>query len=237
MKILLVVEKPSVKRVIKDILDNHKDEFKDEYYFDCINPIFHLNDRFLLFRKYDNEIYSRGEKYDFKPLTLNHLEIPNDTFIEANQIKYSHIYKKEEMKNFDKIISICDPDDYGTLEFAKYLEVNNLDFNKVASFYLKDFTETSILKTLKSKPLGFDNVFQELCNKLKQNNFQCQYPRTKNILQLRMESGMNRKEFSNYFNIPYRTIENWEHNKAKCPEYLYDLIEYKLDKDGIFKGN
>lgn len=45
-------------------------------------------------------------------------------------------------------------------------------------------------------------------------------------------SGMTQQEFANYFEIPKRTIENWEGGQRKCPEYLEKLIEYKLIKEG-----
>ena len=237
MKILFVLEKPSVKRRIKEVLEKYNNEFKDEYFFDYINPVFHMNDKVLLFRKYNDKIYQMGKKSDFIPLNLTHLEIPNNTFIELKNIDFSYSYKKDDFIHFDKILSICDPDDYGILEFAKYLEVNNIPYENAKCFYLNDFDDETIANTLKSSPMEFNDIFKSLCEKLKKTNFACQYPKQKYPLNLRMESGLNRKEFSNYLNIPYRTIENWEKNKAKCPEYLYDLIEYKLEKEGMFRHN
>ena len=49
--------------------------------------------------------------------------------------------------------------------------------------------------------------------------------------ELRQSSGMNLKEFSEYFEIPYRTIQNWEGGQRTCPEYLLKLMRYKLDKE------
>ena len=49
--------------------------------------------------------------------------------------------------------------------------------------------------------------------------------------ELRQQSGMNMKQFSNYFEIPYRTIQDWEYSKRKCPEYLLKLMEYKLTNE------
>ena len=55
--------------------------------------------------------------------------------------------------------------------------------------------------------------------------------------ELRERSGMTRPEFAQYFNIPYRTIQNWEIDnkteKRKCPEYLLDLMEYKLKNENL----
>ena len=53
--------------------------------------------------------------------------------------------------------------------------------------------------------------------------------------ELRERSGMNKTEFSKFFNIPYRTIQGWEYGQRECPEYVIELIEYKLKKEGIPK--
>ena len=57
----------------------------------------------------------------------------------------------------------------------------------------------------------------------------------KNIKQLREMSGMNRKDFSEYFDISQRTLENWENERNTPPDYLVSLIEYKLKKEGLIK--
>jgi DNA-binding transcriptional regulator YiaG len=49
--------------------------------------------------------------------------------------------------------------------------------------------------------------------------------------ELRAKSGMTQKQFSEYFGIPRRTIENWESGVNKCPQYLLNLMEYKLDNE------
>lgn len=51
--------------------------------------------------------------------------------------------------------------------------------------------------------------------------------------ELRKASGMTQKAFSDYFNIPKRTIENWEQGVNEVPKYLIELIEYKLIKENI----
>ena len=56
------------------------------------------------------------------------------------------------------------------------------------------------------------------------------------IKEIRLSTGMNRKEFAEYFGIPYRTVEDWEAGKAKCAPYLLALIVYKLEKEGLFGG-
>ena len=50
---------------------------------------------------------------------------------------------------------------------------------------------------------------------------------------LRLASGMNRREYAEYFEIPYRTIQSWELGDRECPEYLLKLMYYKLQKEGF----
>lgn len=53
------------------------------------------------------------------------------------------------------------------------------------------------------------------------------------IKELRTKSGMTQKAFAEYFGIPKRTLEDWEGGKSKCADYLLNLIQYKLEKEGI----
>lgn len=55
------------------------------------------------------------------------------------------------------------------------------------------------------------------------------------IKDLRAASGMTQKEFSEYFRIPKRTVEDWERGHAKCADYLLNLIQYKLEKENLIK--
>ena len=48
---------------------------------------------------------------------------------------------------------------------------------------------------------------------------------------LRERSGMSMKQFSEYFEIPYRTVQNWDAGINKCPDYLLKLMEYKLNHE------
>lgn len=48
------------------------------------------------------------------------------------------------------------------------------------------------------------------------------------IKELRTYANMTQREFGEYFDIPYRTIQNWENGVNKCPVYLAKLLEYRL---------
>lgn len=56
------------------------------------------------------------------------------------------------------------------------------------------------------------------------------------VKSMRTISGMNKMKFAEYFGIPYRTVQDWEAEKRKCPEYLLDLMVYKLKNEGIIKA-
>ena len=41
----------------------------------------------------------------------------------------------------------------------------------------------------------------------------------------------SRAEFSRQYNIPVRTLENWESGKSSCPEYVRQLLEKAVRED------
>ena len=53
------------------------------------------------------------------------------------------------------------------------------------------------------------------------------------IKEMRALTGMSQAKFGEYFGIPMRTIQNWENDVSKCPQYVVDLIEYKLIKEQL----
>lgn len=53
------------------------------------------------------------------------------------------------------------------------------------------------------------------------------------IRELRDLSGMTQHEFADYLEIPFRSIQNWEGGQRNAPEYVVELIEYKLIKEGL----
>lgn len=62
--------------------------------------------------------------------------------------------------------------------------------------------------------------------------------KTLSIKELRSLANMTQVQFSNYFNIPLTTVQNWEAencNKRECKPYIINLIKEKLINDGIIK--
>ncbi len=44
---------------------------------------------------------------------------------------------------------------------------------------------------------------------------------------------MKGKGFYDYYNIPYRTVTDWEAGKRKMPEYVLELMEFKADVEQL----
>ena len=59
---------------------------------------------------------------------------------------------------------------------------------------------------------------------------------TANIIkELRQQTEMNRREFSQYTKIPVRTLEDWEAGKRTPPEYVPRLLSYQLKYDALVR--
>ena len=47
---------------------------------------------------------------------------------------------------------------------------------------------------------------------------------------------MSRKEFCEYFSIPYRTMTDWERDQRHAPDYVVRLLEYQIRMEGLRRG-
>lgn len=45
------------------------------------------------------------------------------------------------------------------------------------------------------------------------------------ITEIRAISGLNKTKFAEKYNIPYRTLQDWEAGKSKPPVYVLPLLE------------
>lgn len=48
------------------------------------------------------------------------------------------------------------------------------------------------------------------------------------IIELRTETGLNRRAFCEKFEIPYRTVTEWERGTRSAPDYVLRLLEYYI---------
>ena len=45
---------------------------------------------------------------------------------------------------------------------------------------------------------------------------------------IREQSGMSRKDFTDWLGVPYRTMQEWELGRRAMPDYVLRLIAYKV---------
>lgn len=55
------------------------------------------------------------------------------------------------------------------------------------------------------------------------------------IKELREQTGLNRKAFSEWTGIPVRTLEDWEAGRRTPPEYIPRLISYQLKYEKLIQ--
>ena len=60
--------------------------------------------------------------------------------------------------------------------------------------------------------------------------------KAKKIKELRESTGMNRKEFCEYFQIQYRTVSEWERDGRHAPDYVIRLLEYYIRMEKLMKS-
>ena len=48
--------------------------------------------------------------------------------------------------------------------------------------------------------------------------------------------GINMREFSDYYGIPYGTVQDWEAEKRELPEYLLRLMKYRAEVEYMMKN-
>ena len=55
------------------------------------------------------------------------------------------------------------------------------------------------------------------------------------LIKIRKRTGMNRREFAEYFDIPYRTVTEWERDNRHAPVYVLRLLEYYIRMEKLMK--
>ena len=49
-------------------------------------------------------------------------------------------------------------------------------------------------------------------------------------------TGMNRRQFCEHFQIPYRTVTEWENGGRHAPDYVIRLLEYRIRMEFVQKN-
>ena len=51
------------------------------------------------------------------------------------------------------------------------------------------------------------------------------------IKEIRLSTGLSQSKFCEALGIPIRTVQDWEQGKRQCPEYVAELIAYRVAND------
>ena len=51
------------------------------------------------------------------------------------------------------------------------------------------------------------------------------------VKKIRAKTGLSQVKFSETYGIPRRTLEDWERGISIPPEYVLDLLEFKISED------
>ena len=152
---------------------------------------------------------------------------------------------------FADICNIVDSDDnlfednlktiLSNLQNQQNIQLKN---NRLLLDFIKPIKDVKILKELKKYECHFSDfqkkILQDridICsgNQEKINEEFASFITSMDcdVKKLREKTKMNRKEFCKYFNIPYRTVEDWENKKSTCAIYLFNLMEKDLKNNGL----
>lgn len=231
MKTYHVTEKLSVhNELLKKGLIRETDNI------DFMGPVFDTETESLfLFKHPDGKWYNRGRETEFKE--LDEPEIPNNRFLGVNydlNMAFAQSRPLDGKENDAKYIYFVLADKYGnaypldlaaTLHHARYVGakmencwIQRYDINyKAVSRY-----NSSVAGPLSSLMDAWKDTADYMWEKEPVNPFR----------RLLNQAGMTLKEFSDYFGIKYRTVQNWAGNVNSMPEWAQPLFELKLMTDG-----
>ena len=51
------------------------------------------------------------------------------------------------------------------------------------------------------------------------------------IKEIRQTTGLSQAKFCDILHIPKRTLQDWEQGLRQCPQYVADLIAYRVAND------
>lgn len=103
--------------------------------------------------------------------------------------------------------------------------------------YKKSENQAVITKEYTQWKYVVDHVRLKLYNIFMQCIKRWNMEASEELRKLRESTGMNRKEFCEYFEIPYMTETDWELGNRRVPKYLLRLMEYKVRIEQLAEKN
>ena len=202
--------------------------------------LWHVEEYALEYCKCDEE----GEFIEGSDYNLAKEEILSD-FYESDKKELVNLFKKGfiETKEDAKLFWSCHNDGWDqdvTIRLCYYenkdytlprVEVYVYDEDQIDDEERKNFIQVSdedfIKLGDKCRFYYKDNDFESFEAMLYVYNHEDYLPKM-TIQHLREQAGFTRAEFARKFEIPLRTVENWETGKRQCPIYTENLIKNAL---------
>ena len=226
MKKLCIITKGNTKRLAKAIKRSEVDADILHY-----GVVFEMDCQSLRVRRHeDGELYMFGKKLD-NPMDCHELIDGMPTG------KYVYIESDREVADPEAqfiVLMDMENDFDAALAAMMFLKKHGLDKPRTVRCLVgvNEDALTDGLSDTKALP-WFDSMFASLFQERERDGFKSLFPISRDIRYLQMETGMTNKEFADYFHTSIRNIENWRHNPAQLSDFIYDLFEYKLLKEGI----
>lgn len=168
--VLICYPKNAVKGWFETVMEKNPESFPDSYSWQITDVVTHVDDPYARFeRQGDGKWHPEGGTVAFDSLSLSGIDIPKDTFV-----YFSRGQEKINPADYDEIISINDPDVYGVLEFAKFLEDNNVPVEKASVIPCYYFTSTGSMEGIEDK-VPFAKAFEKTTSGIRTGDYGCPY--------------------------------------------------------------
>lgn len=215
--------------------------YDSSFIYSCV--VHDLNYQSLRIRKHeDGKFYMFGQCLkndvsDYIDCNEFYSEIPTNRYIYVN--KHPMIREDIHLKDYDTVIAIPEANDFESyLAIAAFLKNHHYDSSRtIRCLALQNHANVEdIVIQFLTRENGlpyFETEFAKIFNEKKKENFVSSFPISRDIRFLQDETHMTNAEFADFFGTSVRNIENWRKNPDSLKDFIYDLFEYKLLKEGI----
>lgn len=159
-KILIIAEKSSVCKKIKDALKDNNTKYKDGYY-ESNKYIFTYCVGHLLKQKYPEEIDENYKKWNLTNLPLNMKNIPLKVN-ENTKDQFNTVKKLMLRDDISEIVNLCDPDREGELIFRNLLRFIKPECTNISRMWLTTTeSDEALVKCFKDriKQSNYNNLY------------------------------------------------------------------------------
>lgn len=102
---------------------------------------------------------------------------------------------------------------------------------KIVFDYALDKDEEQRIQLADDEWMEAMTLGQLLAYAIRQNRLTVSPSSFESVSELFDASGMNMSAFGDFFNVPARTMQDWIYGVNPCPQYVIDLMAYKLEHE------